>query len=1233
MSFRSSRGVAVGRPSRRGIATLVAAALTASVCAVVPFLTAAPARADVPDRFVIHVPGEARVAPENALISLGAPDEDSVVGTTYGTDDYGWFGLVGLPFDDAPWEITASTFPDIVWALDTPPTTTELWLRPDGTFAQSLALARGAYRIHTSADTGATNARITADGEEVNLSPAGSDSWGPFFDFPVTDATKKFDVQLWRDADEVGAGVRLDATKFGSAWLSSAFNGARFSRAWAEGYAVIHYSRDDANYEGWGMHLWDGYRNDPAQGDPQVQWGKAFQPLADEDVFGVTFKVPLAEGAAKMAWIIHKGDTKSVGADQFLDLAKTGGEVWYVQDDTDSDGNAAFATPLVTGVQADLTKSKAIWINRDLIAWPYEASDSTGYALAYASEGGIRVDEDGIHGAERIVPIENYEMGLPAEILDGQSYLSNYNSLWLPSLGVDTVKEFLRGQVVLVETRGAAASPIRATGIQIGAVLDDITPHDGELGVTWDGSVPTISVWAPTAKNVNLLYYANGTTSKRAVRGMSFDDETGVWSFRGLPSWKGKYYKFEASVFVPAVGAVVANETTDPYSLALSTNSTRTQIVDLNDASTKPSGWDGATKPNLERLADSSVYELHIRDFSVADRTVPAAARGTYGAFASKRSDGMRHLASLAKAGMTHVHLLPAFDFATVNEDKATWVQPDMEYLAALEPDSDAQQAEIDAVRGEDAYNWGYDPYHFTAPEGSFAKSPMGVGRTKEFRSMVQSLNSVGMRTVMDVVYNHTNASGQGEKSTFDKLVPGYYFRLNSDGTVANSTCCSNTATERTMMAKFTRDSLRVWAVDYKVDGFRFDIMGHMPKQLLVDIRADMDALTLDEDGVDGSKILLYGEGWNFGEVANDVRFPQATQINMQYTGVGTFDDRVRDAVRGGGPFDQDPRGQGFGSGLCVDSNGSGIDDLVGCSAALEGTDVIKVALSGSLAGVEEPAFSFIDSGGFDTWGFLVSYNGQPAGYTGEPTEAISYVDSHDDTTLFDTLAFKLPPNTNSAARTRAQIVSLAVPFLSQGIPFTVAGSDLLRSKSLDKNSYDSGDWFNAIDWTGKTNGFGKGLPMYGDNNSRWDVAAETLANPNVKVRSADIKASKERFQDLLRIRYSTPLFRLGSASEVAARLKFPQGGEAQQPGLIVMQLLSDGDELESIDARWKSVVVVFNATSRTASGDVADLVDRSYRLHPVQSRGTDAIVKRATLESGSYSVPARTVAVFVEPR
>jgi len=1226
-SRRSPRFAGAIRKSRLSVFAALSI-LAAGIAAPAAFTSAA--HAAVPDRFVIHVPGEVRVYPDSASISLASQDSDPVPALAYGTDDYGWFGIIDVTGDPAPWTVTVRTqgSESLVWNVSEQPASNEWWLTEDGRVAPTRALATGYYRIHTSADQGVTTVAVQGG---PTLTRTGSDNFGPYFDMPVTEDTRKFFVQLRSGDSAVGGVTKLDARKFGNAWFSSAYDGARTSLAWAEGYAVIHYNRSGEDYEGWGMHLWDGYRNDAALGDPTVTWGTAFPALANQDVWGLTFRVPLAAAAKKMAWIIHKGNDKSVGADQFLDIAQTGGEVWYTQGDTDQDGNAAFAAPLIAGVDADLTRARAIWLERGLVAWPYEATDSSAFYIASAANGGIVVDDEGIRGADVVKPLE-YEFSLSADYISAQPYLSNYNSLKLDASASD-VRSMLRGQVAIVEVNAGNGVPIRATGVQIGQVLDDVAANDAALGLTWQSTTPSIAVWAPTAKSVDLLLYGNSTTSKFSAFRMTGNDENGVWSIKGAPSWKNKFYKFRVKVFVPSVGAVVDNESTDPYSVALSTNSTRTQIANLNDASTKPKGWDTLTKPALASLADSSIYELHVRDFSVADTTVPVATRGTYGAFTVKNSNGMRHLASLARAGMTHVHLLPAFDFATVNEDKTTWKSADPDFLKVLAPDSEEQQAEIESIRGEDAYNWGYDPLHFTAPEGSFAKSPNGVGRTKEFRAMVQGLSSVGLRTVMDVVYNHTNAAGQGDKSTFDKIVPGYYYRLNSDGTVANSTCCANTATERKMMGKFVRDSLRVWAVDYKVDGFRFDIMGHMPKELLEQVRADMDALTLAHDGVDGTKILLYGEGWNFGEVAYDARFVQATQSNLQRTGIGTFDDRVRDVVRGGGPFDNDPRGQGFGSGLCVYPNDSGLDSVDGCSAAVMMTDAVKVALSGELASSNDdyPSFSFTDVTGSDTWGFLVTYNGQPAGYTGEPTEAIEYVDSHDDTTLFDTLAFKLPKSANAATRVRAQMLSLSVPFLSQGIPFMVAGTDLLRSKSLDKNSYDSGDWFNAIDWSGKTNGFGKGLPMYGDNNSRWDVAATTLQNPKAYVKPVDIKAARDRFQDLLRIRYSTPLFRLGSAGEVAARLKFPQGGEEQKAGVVAMQVLSQGDDLETLDPKLKSVFVVFNATPKTATGEISSLADRKFSLHPVQARGADPTVKKATMVDGSYSIPAWTTAVFVE--
>lgn len=216
---------------------------------------------------------------------------------------------------------------------------------------------------------------------------------------------------------------------------------------------------------------------------------------------------------------------------------------------------------------------------------------------------------------------------------------------------------------------------------------------------------------------------------------------------------------------------------------------------------------------------------------------------------------------------------------------------------------------------------------------------------------MVQGINGTGLRTVMDVVYNHTVASGQDPKSVLDRIVPGYYQRLLDDGTVATSTCCANTAPENAMMGKLVVDSMVTWAKEYKVDGFRFDLMGHHPKANILAVREALDALTVARDGVDGKAIVLYGEGWDFGEIAGDARFVQATQKNMAGTGIATFSDRARDAVRGGGPFDEDPGVQGFASGLFADPNSSSANGTPAEQRArlLHYQDLIKVGLTGNL--------------------------------------------------------------------------------------------------------------------------------------------------------------------------------------------------------------------------------------------------------------------------------------------
>jgi pullulanase-type alpha-1,6-glucosidase len=878
------------------------------------------------------------------------------------------------------------------------------------------------------------------------------------------------------------------------------------------------------------------------------------------------------------------------------------------------------------GPAADLTQAKAHWLERDLIAWDLPANtQGWQFRLHYAPEGGLGVDAEAITGGDS-VPLTLDPTGLPAAVQEAYPHLAAYEALRLSAKDAKNAEELLTGQLA-VAAYDDLGRLLDATGVQIPGVLDDVYEDavERDLGVTWRGAAPSLAVWAPTAKDVDLLLRMPGASSDTQVQ-LNRDGD-GVWSVQGRPSWEGASYLYDVDVYVPATGAVEENVVTDPYSVALTTDSARSVVVDLDDAAQQPAGWDGLAKPELAQPEDSTIYELHLRDFSIGDTSVPEADRGTYRAFTHSDSTGMTHLAELAESGMNTLHLLPVFDIATIPEQRSEQATPecDLEALTAANPAGEEQQACLEPIRDTDGFNWGYDPWHYTVPEGSYATDPEGAARTREFREMVAAVNGAGLRVVMDVVYNHTTAHGQADRSVLDRIVPGYYHRLSATGAVETSTCCSNTATEHAMMEKLTVDSVVTWAREYKVDGFRFDLMGHHSRATMEAVRAALDELTLADDGVDGSSIYVYGEGWNFGEVANNARFQQATQLEMFGAGIGTFSDRLRDAVRGGGPFDEDPGIQGFASGLLTDpnaspSNGTAEEQL---DRLLLYHDQIKVGLAGNLRD-----YSFVDRTGATVTGADVDYNGSPAGYAADPSEVITYVDAHDNETIFDALTYKLPPATSMDDRVRMNTLALSTTALAQGPSFWHAGADLLRSKSLDRNSYNSGDWFNRVDWGLTESTFGSGLPPRADNEAKWGFMAPLLSDPALKPGTTDIEAAHARALDLLRIRFSSPLFRLGSAALVQDRVEFPLGGPSQTPGVVVMTISDEAGA--DLDADRERIVVAFNATPAAQMVSVAGAGD--LQLHPVQAEGPDDIVKQTAVGADSVTVPARTVAVLDLP-
>ncbi|WP_030196660.1 pullulanase-type alpha-1,6-glucosidase [Streptomyces sp. NRRL S-87] len=993
---------------------------------------------------------------------------------------------------------------------------------------------------------------------------------------------------------DVGADRTIDVTRTGEIWLEQGKDAARADRppypAPDAGKAVLHYRRADGRYDGWGLHTWTG----AAQ---PTDWSKPLMP-ARLDAYGAVYEVPLAPGATSLSYILHNGDQKDLPADQSLDLKATGGEAWLLA------GQEKHLLPQAAGSAAalDLTKAQAVWIDRDTLAWNAPEAAASAQLLA-SRDGSVKATDGTLTGTARWLRLNR------TTLTDTQKarypHLASYAAYSVDPRDRDRVPAALRGQLVAA-ARAANGAVLAATGVQLAGVLDDLyaaTAAPAALGPVFgrDGSV-RLSVWAPTAQSVALELDGRTVPMKR-------NDTSGVWTATGPADWKGKPYRYAVTVWAPTVQQVVTNLVTDPYSTALTTDSARSLAVDLAAPALKPAGWATLKKPAAVPFRNARIEELHVRDFSVADRT--SAHPGQYLAFTDTGSAGMKHLRDLAAHGTSYVHLLPAFDIGTIPEKPADRTEPACD-LSVYAPDSEEQQACTARAAAKDAYNWGYDPLHYTVPEGSYASDPEGTARTVEFRRMVQGLNGAGLRTVMDVVYNHTVAAGQSDKSVLDRIVPGYYQRLLADGSVATSTCCANTAPENAMMGKLVVDSVVTWAKEYKVDGFRFDLMGHHPKANILAVRKALDALTVAKDGVDGKKVILYGEGWNFGEVADDARFVQATQKNMAGTGIATFSDRARDAVRGGGPFDEDPRLQGFASGLYTDPNGAPGNGTPEQQKArlLHDQDLIKVGLTGNLAG-----YAFTDSSGRTVKGSEVDYNGAPAGYAAAPGDALAYVDAHDNESLYDALAYKLPGGTAAPERARMQVLAMATAALSQGPALSQAGTDLLRSKSLDRNSFDSGDWFNAIHWDCRDgNGFGRGLPPAADNRAKWAYAKPLLTGLKVPG-CAEIDGAAAAYADLLRIRTTEPAFALATTAEVQSALSFPLSGAGETPGVITMAL---GD-----------LVVVFNATPGEQRQHVADLAGRAYALHPVQAGGADAVARAASYRDGTFTVPGRTVAVF----
>jgi len=383
--------------------------------------------------------------------------------------------------------------------------------------------------------------------------------------------------------------------------------------------------------------------------------------------------------------------------------------------------------------------------------------------------------------------------------------------------------------------------------------------YKGDLGVDWSAKKTTFKVWAPKAAAVKLRLYKAGDGGE-AIKEINLEKKSnGLWKIVVKKDLKNKYYTFQ----VEQDGKWLA-EAPDIYAKAVGVNGHRGMVVDLK--STDPAEWKKDKSPKFKKATDAVIYELHIRDISI-DPNSGIVNKGKFLGLTETgtkdpagQSTGLDHIKEL---GVTHVHIMPAFDFNSVDETK-----PDQKQ-----------------------YNWGYDPLNYDAPEGSYSTNPYdGNVRIKEFKQMVQALHSNGLRVIMDVVYNHT---ADIDHSNFTQFAPGYFYRHNPDGSYSNGTGCGNeTASERPMMRKFMMESLLYWQKEYHIDGFRFDLMG------IHDIKT-MNAISDTLHKIDPG-VIIYGEGWTAGASPYPEDLRAVKKNAYELNNIAVFSDDIRDGLKGG---------------------------------------------------------------------------------------------------------------------------------------------------------------------------------------------------------------------------------------------------------------------------------------------------------------------------------------------
>ena len=773
----------------------------------------------------------------------------------------------------------------------------------------------------------------------------------------------------------------------------------------------FHYSREDNNYEGW--NLWT--------------WSDENQPL--------TFDEKEAKGVCATG--TYKAGTKQVGF--IVRLSQPDNE--WAGKDVEADRSVDLSIVMGGTVHVYITSGKEeIEVKYD------EAQVAEGDIIKSAS-----VTEDALDTV-------NFELAEPA--VDGkmtttfsvESTKGAKVKVASTTLNADNKTGVIKlaNPISLMNTYVVKAS----NGIQVDITSPDYystqdfvskyTYEGDDLGATYTAAKTTFKLWAPTAHKAKIVFFKSGSDKTDDVDKEVFMTlgQQGVWTAEVEGDLKNAYYMYKVTT---PKGAVIA---ADPYAKSAGVNGVKSMVVD--SASTNPEGWDKDEYKTQKSITDASIYELHVRDFSSHEDS-GITNKGKFLAFTEKgtktskgNTSGIDYLADL---GINYVHLMPSYDFGSVDENTCT------------------------------GYNWGYDPVNYNVPEGSYSTNPAdGSTRVNEYKQMVQALHNENIGVIMDVVYNHVYNT---DEFCINKIMNGYFSRPNSNA----SGCGNDTASERAMVRKYIVDSVKYWATEYHIDGFRFDLMGLIDVDTMKAVREALDEIN--------PEIVIYGEGWTMDtKTVQDVQL--ATQANAsQLEGIAFFSDGIRDAIKG---------------------------------SSQEGNETTKGYVNG---GVSDDNKNKIANG----------FKGR-ADWTNTPSQVINYASCHDNYGLWDKLC-QSNADASEEARIKMNKMAAAIVYTSQGVPFTMQGEELLRSKknedgTYNGNSYNAPDSVNAIDYNLAADNkdvynYYKGLIKFRENHAALrldnfeDVAdnVEEIKNLDDNVLAYKIKKCNKEISDRIVVIYN----------------------------------------------------------------------------------------------------------------